>query len=329
VIAAPLLTVKDLRVAFEGDRGRLTQAVNGTSFALAGGHTLGIVGESGCGKSVTSLAVMGLLPPENSRVSGEVHFEGRDLLRIPVHELRDLRGARLAMIFQEPMTSLNPSYTIGNQIVEAIQRHQGLDAAAAEARAIEMLKLVRISSPEKRFDDYPHKLSGGMRQRAMIAMALACGPHLLIADEPTTALDVTIQAQILDLMRGLRRDTGTSIILITHDLGVVAEMADDVAVMYAGQIVERASVASLFARPEHPYTVGLLGSIPRLDEKRERLPSIEGRVPDMTQPPDGCRFAARCPFVEPACRAEVPALIEVAPGHFSRCRRAPLSRVLA
>jgi peptide/nickel transport system ATP-binding protein len=233
------------------------------------------------------------------------------------------------MIFQEPMTSLNPSFTIGNQIVEAIRRHQGLDASAAKARAIEVLRLVRIASPEKRFDDYPHKLSGGMRQRAMIAMALACGPQLLIADEPTTALDVTIQAQILDLMRGLRRDTGTAIILITHDLGVVAEMADDVAVMYAGQIVERAPVATLFARPEHPYTVGLLGSIPRLDEKRARLPSIEGRVPDMAHPPEGCRFAARCPFVEPACRAEIPALREIAPGHLSRCRRAPLAQVLA
>jgi peptide/nickel transport system ATP-binding protein len=327
-MSAPLLELRQLSVSFATDDGTV-RAVDGIDLALQRGRTLGLVGESGCGKSVTSLAVMGLLPPENSRVSGEVHFEGRDLLKVPVRELRDLRGAQLAMIFQEPMTSLNPSYTIGNQIVEAIQRHQGLDAAAAKARAIEMLKLVRISSPEKRFDDYPHKLSGGMRQRAMIAMALACGPQLLIADEPTTALDVTIQAQILDLMRGLRRDTGTAIILITHDLGVVAEMADDVAVMYAGQIVERASVASLFARPEHPYTVGLLGSIPRLDEKRERLPSIEGRVPDMTQPPVGCRFAARCPFVETACRAEAPALLEVAPGHLSRCRRAPLSRVLA
>jgi len=273
--------------------------------------------------------VMGLLPPENSTVSGEVHFEGRDLLKIPRADLRDLRGARLAMIFQEPMTSLNPSYTIGNQIVEAIRRHQGLDAAEARTRAIEMLRLVRIPSPEKRIDDYPHKLSGGMRQRAMIAMALACGPQLLIADEPTTALDVTIQAQILDLMRGLRRDTGTAIILITHDLGVVAEMADDVAVMYAGQIVERAPVESLFARPEHPYTVGLLGSIPKLDQKRDSLPSIEGRVPDMAHPPEGCRFAARCPFVEPACREAVPPLLEVAPGHLSRCRRAPLSEVLA
>ena len=327
-MSAALLELRQLSVSFATDDG-IVRAVDGIDLALQRGRTLGLVGESGCGKSVTSLAVMGLLPPENSTVSGEVHFEGRDLLTIPTRELRDLRGARLAMIFQEPMTSLNPSFTIGNQIVEAIQRHQGMDAAAAKARAIEMLRLVRISSPERRFDDYPHKLSGGMRQRAMIAMALACGPQVLIADEPTTALDVTIQAQILDLMRGLRRDTGTAIILITHDLGVVAEMADDVAVMYAGQIVERAPVATLFARPEHPYTVGLLGSIPRLDEKRERLPSIEGRVPDMTQPPEGRRFAARCPFVEPACRDSVPELLEVAPGHLTRCRRAPLSGVLA
>jgi len=327
-MTAPLLELRKLAVSFATDDG-IVRAVDGIDLALQRGRTLGLVGESGCGKSVTSLAVMGLLPPENSKVSGQVHFEGRDLLTIPTRELRDLRGARLAMIFQEPMTSLNPSFTIGNQIVEAIQRHQGMDGAAAKARAIEVLRLVRIASPEKRFDDYPHKLSGGMRQRAMIAMALACGPQLLIADEPTTALDVTIQAQILDLMRGLRRDTGTAIILITHDLGVVAEMADDVAVMYAGQIVERAPVATLFARPEHPYTVGLLGSIPRLNEKRERLPSIEGRVPDMTQPPPGCRFAARCPFVESACRDSIPELVEVAPGHLTRCRRAPLSGVLA
>ena len=322
-----LLDVKKLAVSFATDDGTV-QAVDGIDIALGRGRTLGLVGESGCGKSVTSLAIMGLLPPENSRVSGEVHFQGRNLLALDAPALRDLRGAQLAMIFQEPMTSLNPSFTVGNQIVEAIRRHRDMGAAEARALAIDMLKLVRIPSPERRIDDYPHKLSGGMRQRAMIAMALACGPQLLIADEPTTALDVTIQAQILDLMRGLRRDTGTSIILITHDLGVVAEMADDVAVMYAGQIVERASVADLFARPEHPYTVGLLGSIPRLDATRERLPSIEGRVPDMTRPPAGCRFADRCPFVESACRAAPPPLIEVAPGHLSRCRRAPLSQVL-
>jgi peptide/nickel transport system ATP-binding protein len=326
-VAGPLLELRRLAVSFATDDGTV-HAVDGIDLALARGRTLGLVGESGCGKSVTSLAIMGLLPPENSKVKGEVRFEGRDLLTLDAATIRDLRGARLAMIFQEPMTSLNPAYTVGDQIVEAIQQHQHLSAADARARAIEMLRIVRIPSPERRVDDYPHKLSGGMRQRAMIAMALACGPDLLIADEPTTALDVTIQAQILDLMRGLRRDTGTAIILITHDLGVVAEMADDVAVMYAGQIVERAPVRDLFARPEHPYTVGLLGSIPRLDEKRERLPSIEGRVPDMTRPPEGCRFAARCPFVEPACRAAAPPLIEVAPGHLTRCRRAPLAEVL-
>jgi peptide/nickel transport system ATP-binding protein len=323
-----LLELSKLSVSFATDDG-IVQAVDGIDLSLQRGRTLGVVGESGCGKSVTSLAIMGLLPPENSMVGGEVRFEGRDLLKAPSGEMRDLRGRRLAMIFQEPMTSLNPSYTIGDQIIEAIQRHQGVGAAEARKRAIEMLTLVRIPSPEKRIDEYPHKLSGGMRQRAMIAMALACGPDLLIADEPTTALDVTIQAQILDLMRKLRRDTGTAIILITHDLGVVAEMADDVAVMYAGQIVERAPVVELFARPEHPYTVGLLGSIPRLDEKRDRLPSIEGRVPDMSAPPKGCRFAARCPFVEEACRAADPPLAAVAPGHLTRCRRAPLSSVLA
>ena len=326
-VAGPLLELRRLAVSFATDDGTV-HAVDGIDLALARGRTLGLVGESGCGKSVTSLAIMGLLPPENSKVKGEVRFEGRDLLTLDANTIRDLRGARLAMIFQEPMTSLNPAYTVGDQIVEAIQQHQRLSAADARARAIEMLRIVRIPSPERRVDDYPHKLSGGMRQRAMIAMALSCGPDLLIADEPTTALDVTIQAQILDLMRGLRRDTGTAIILITHDLGVVAEMADDVAVMYAGQIVERAPVRDLFARPEHPYTVGLLGSIPRLDEKRERLPSIEGRVPDMTRPPEGCRFAARCPFVEPACRAAAPPLIEVTPGHLTRCRRAPLAQVL-
>ena len=324
----PLLELRGLTIDFATDDG-VVRAVDGLDLALGRGRTLGLVGESGCGKSVTSLAIMGLLPSENATVGGKIVFEGRDLLAIAPHLMRDLRGARLAMIFQEPMTSLNPAYTIGDQIIEAIQRHQGLDATAARARAIDMLKLVRIPSPDKRVDDYPHKLSGGMRQRAMIAMALACGPQLLIADEPTTALDVTIQAQILDLMRGLRRDTGTAIVLITHDLGVVAEMADDVAVMYAGQIVERAPVRDLFARPEHPYTVGLLGSIPRLDEKRDRLPSIEGRVPDMSRPPPGCRFAARCPFVEPACRTAAPALVEIAPGHLSRCRRAPLSAVAA
>jgi len=323
-----VLTVEDMRVDLPLAAGTL-HAVQGVSFHVDRGETLCIVGESGCGKTLTALAVMDLLPGIARRTAARLELEGQSLAAVGERAIADIRGNRMAMIFQEPMTSLNPAYTIGNQIIEAIQRHQGLNAADARARAIAVLKLVRISNPEKRVDDYPHKLSGGMRQRAMIAMALACGPQLLIADEPTTALDVTIQAQILDLMRGLRRDTGTAIILITHDLGVVAEMADDVAVMYAGQIVERAPVASLFARPEHPYTVGLLGSIPKLDQKRERLPSIEGRVPDMAHPPEGCRFAARCPFVEPACRDAVPPLVEVAPDHLSRCRRAPLSGVLS
>jgi len=230
----------------------------------------------------------------------------------------------MAMIFQEPMTSLNPAYTVGEQIVEGILRHQAIDRAAARARAIEMLRLVRIPAPEQRFDEYPHKLSGGMRQRAMIAMALACGPRLLIADEPTTALDVTIQAQILDLLRRLREETGTAIILITHDLGVIAELADDVVVMYAGQIVERAPVRRLFEAAQHPYTIGLLGAIPELDRRRARLATIEGTVPDLGAELPGCRFAPRCPFAQPRCRADAPSLREVEPGHEAACWRAPL-----
>jgi peptide/nickel transport system ATP-binding protein len=288
-----------------------------------------LVGESGSGKSVTALSIMQLLPyPKARHPSGHILFQDGELLGAPEPTMRQVRGNRIAMIFQEPMTSLNPLHTIERQVNEVLILHKGLTRDAARKRTLELLEQVGIPEAATRLDAYPHQLSGGQRQRVMIAMALANEPDLLIADEPTTALDVTIQAQILDLMRGLRRDTGTAIILITHDLGVVAEMADDVAVMYAGQIVERAPVRDLFARPEHPYTVGLLGSIPRLDEKRERLPSIEGRVPDMTRPPEGCRFAARCPFVEPACRAVAPPLIEVAPGHLTRCRRAPLAEVL-
>jgi len=325
---APLLEVDGLRTYFDLRHG-IVKAVDGVSFALAPHETLAIVGESGCGKSITALSLMRLVPDPPGRIAGgTIKLAGLDLLALSEGEMRDVRGKDIAMIFQEPMTSLNPVLTIGSQIAEVLLLHENTNHKQARAKAIDMLRLARIPEPEQRAGEYPHQLSGGMRQRAMIAMALACNPKVLIADEPTTALDVTIQAQILDLMRGLRRDTGTAIILITHDLGVVAEMADDVAVMYAGQIVERAPVATLFARPEHPYTVGLLGSIPRLDEKREHLPSIEGRVPDMTQPFAGCRFAERCPFVEPACRAEVPALLEVAPGHLSRCRRAPLAQVL-
>jgi peptide/nickel transport system ATP-binding protein len=325
----PLLAIDDLAVTFRGQDGRRTHAVDGVSFDLAAGRTLGIVGESGSGKSVTSLSIMGLLPKDTAEVTGKIRFDGRDLLTLPAAELRDLRGDRLAMIFQEPMTSLNPSFTIGDQISEAIIRHRKVSAEAAARHAVEMLRRVRIPTPEARFHDYPHKLSGGMRQRVMIAMALACDPKLLIADEPTTALDVTIQAQILELLRDLRRDSGAAIILITHDLGVVAEVCDEVIVMYAGQVVERAPVADLFRNPQHPYTVGLIGSIPRLDERKDRLAAISGSVPNMTAPPGGCRFAPRCPFVEQACLRSVPALAPSGPGRFSRCRRAPLESLVA
>ncbi len=328
-MTTPLLAVEDLRVRFAGDRGRETLAVDGVGFEIHAGRTLGIVGESGCGKSVTSLAVMGLLPKPSARVSGSVRFEGVELLSMADRDLRDLRGDRLAMIFQEPMTSLNPSYTIGDQIAEAVMRHRGADRRKARDHAIEMLRRVRIPSPERRVDDYPHRLSGGMRQRAMIAMALACDPKLLIADEPTTALDVTIQAQILDLMRALRRESGAAIVLVTHDLGVVAEVADDVLVMYAGQVVERAPVAEIFARPQHPYTVGLLGSLPRMDRRQDRLAAIEGQVPNMSAPQTGCRFADRCPFAIAACRHDVPPLAAAGPGHLTRCLRAPLESLAA
>jgi peptide/nickel transport system ATP-binding protein len=324
----PLIDIRNLRVSFRGDDGRTTRAVDAVDLAIAKGATLGLVGESGCGKSVTSLAVMGLLPKQSAEVTGSIQFDGFDLLDVPDQVRRDLRGNRLAMIFQEPMTSLNPSFTIGDQIIESILRHRGGSRSAARKRAIELLRRVHIPSPERRIDDYPHKLSGGMRQRVMIAMALACDPRLLIADEPTTALDVTLQAQILDLMRELKGESGAAIILITHDLGVVAEVCDDVAVMYAGEIVERAGVDALFTSPQHPYTVGLLGSIPRLNRRTTHLATIEGMVPNMTAPPQGCRFAARCPFAEVACTAAPPPLMEVNGGHWSRCIRAPLEKLV-
>jgi len=324
-----LIEISDLRVTFHGDDGRTTHAVDALDLTVANGSTLGLVGESGCGKSVTSLAVMGLLPKGSSEVTGTIRFDGLDLLKVPDQTLRDLRGNRLAMIFQEPMTSLNPSLTIGDQIVETILRHRGGTRKDARRRAIELLRRVHLSSPERRVDEYPHRLSGGMRQRVMIAMALACDPKLLIADEPTTALDVTLQAQILDLMRELKAQSGAAIILITHDLGVVAEVCDEVAVMYAGEIVERASVDELFARPQHPYTVGLLGSIPRLDRRASRLATIEGMVPNMAHPPRGCRFAARCPFAQDACVAAPPPLAILSSNHWSRCLRAPLERLVS
>jgi peptide/nickel transport system ATP-binding protein len=326
---APLIEVDHLRVAFEGDRGRVTEVLSGISFTLGRGSTLGIVGESGCGKSVTALSMMRLLPKDSARVAGSVLFEGRELLGLPEREMQGLRGNRLAMIFQEPMTSLNPSYTVGDQVGEALIRHRGLSWKEARAEAIALLKRVRIPSPEARVDEYPHKLSGGMRQRVMIAMALACQPALLIADEPTTALDVTIQAQILDLLRRLREETGTAIVLISHDLGVVAEMCDEVVVMYAGEIVERAPAGELFSRPEHPYTVGLIGSIPRLGPRKARLAAIRGTVPSLIGGSPGCRFAPRCPFAEERCRSLAPPLVDTGAGHLSRCWRAPLEALAA
>jgi peptide/nickel transport system ATP-binding protein len=324
----PVLEVRELRTEFSTDEGRFT-AVDGVSFSVEAGKTLAIVGESGCGKSVTALSIMGLVPNPPGRIAGgSIRFEGRELVGAPKRDLLALRGNGMAMIFQEPMSSLNPAFTIGEQIVEGLLRHLPLTRAAAQERAIEVLRQVRIPAPEQRFHEYPHKLSGGMRQRAMIAMALACSPRLLIADEPTTALDVTIQAQILELMRTLQAETGTAVILITHDLGVVAEVADEVAVMYAGRIVEQAPVAQLFANPQHPYTIGLLGAVPRLSGGRDRLATIAGNVPDPLHLPPGCRFAPRCPFAEPACHATDPALRELAPEHRAACIRAPLDETV-
>jgi peptide/nickel transport system ATP-binding protein len=321
---APLLEVSELRTYFATDEGEF-RAVDGVSFTLFAGRTLGVVGESGCGKSVTAYSIMGLVPQPPGRIAGgAVRFEEIDLVGLPAAQLRALRGNKISMIFQEPMTSLNPAFTIGDQIVEVILRHRAVTAHEARERAVEMLRRVRIPAPEQRFKDYPHKLSGGMRQRVMIAMALACDPKLLIADEPTTALDVTVQAQILDLMRNLRDETGAAIMLITHDLGVIAELAQEVVVMYAGKVVERAEVAAIFAGPQHPYTVGLLGSIPKLHGEQDRLATIEGMVPNPLNLPQGCRFHPRCPFAVDACRASEPPLAEVKPRHFSACWRAPL-----
>ena len=320
----PLLEVRDLRTVFRSG-GATVPAVDGVSFSIGRGRTLGLVGESGCGKSVTSLSIMGLVPrPPGEIVGGEIMFEGRDLLKLSAKQMRQVRGNAIAMVFQEPMTSLNPVFTVGDQIVEAIVAHEPIGPAEARTRAIEMLRRVRIPSPERRIDDYPHQMSGGMRQRVMIAMALACAPRLLIADEPTTALDVTIQAQILDLMRRLRDETGAAILLITHSLGVVAELADEVAVMYAGRIVERAPVAALFDDPQHPYTLGLLGSIPRMALEQERLTTIEGAVPNPSALPSGCRFHPRCPFADTRCRAESPPLATLAPEHLVACWKAPV-----
>src|SRR5271165_5624219 len=320
----PLLEVDGLKTHFF-TRDGVVRAVDGVSFSVAPGETLAVVGESGCGKSVTSLSILRLIAsPPGRIIEGSIRFQGQDLLDLSERRMRDIRGNEISIIFQEPMTSLNPVLRIGSQITETLTLHRGLSKEAAVARAIEVLRLVGIPEPASRLDQYPHEFSGGMRQRVMIAMALACDPKLLIADEPTTALDVTLQAQILDLMRELKAASGAAIILITHDLGVVAEVCDEVAVMYAGEIVERAGVDALFASPEHPYTVGLLGSIPRLDRSSTHLATIEGMVPNMANPPTGCRFAARCPFVMDACTRAPPQLAELSPGHASRCIRAPL-----
>jgi peptide/nickel transport system ATP-binding protein len=317
---APLLEVADLSVRFDTDDGPV-HAVDRMSFTLGQGEVLGIVGESGCGKSVTCMSLVRLLP-ETATVSGRVVFDGRDLLALPPRRLRQVRGREISYVFQEPMTSLNPVFTVGHQIGEVLRRHLGLSRSSARARAIELLRLVRIPAADRRLDEYPHQLSGGMRQRVMIAIAVACDPKVLVADEPTTALDVTIQAGILDLMRDIRERLGTAIILITHNLGVVADVADRVLVMYAGRKAEEAPVAELFAHPQHPYTIGLLGAIPRPYEgegTRARLQEIPGRVPSLRELPQACAFADRCPRADELTRSEIPPLREVRPRHVVAC----------
>jgi peptide/nickel transport system ATP-binding protein len=321
---APLLSIEDLKTHFY-TRDGVVRAVDGVSYSVRAGETLAVVGESGCGKSVTALSILRLIAsPPGRIVGGTIRFQGGNLLDFSEAEMREIRGNEISMIFQEPMTSLNPVLTIGRQIAETLMLHERLDHKAAIARAVEMLKLVHIPEAERRVGEYPHQLSGGMRQRVMIAMALACNPKLLIADEPTTALDVTIQAQILDLMRELKAKTGAAIILITHDLGVVAEMAERVVVMYAGRKVEEAPVEALFANPQHPYTRGLLASIPQLGETlkeqpRDRLMEIPGMVPSLRTEIVGCAFAPRCPLARERCRAEAPALEAKMPAHFAAC----------
>lgn len=316
-----LLEVKDLKTYFYTDSG-VAKAVDGVTFSLDKGKTLGIVGESGCGKSVTSLSIMRLVDPATGRnEGGSIVFDGQDLLTLPEKEMRKLRGNRISMIFQEPMTSLNPVFTIGDQISESLKLHKGLDKKAARDRAIELLELVGIPEAGKRVDEYPHQLSGGMRQRVMISMALSGDPELLIADEPTTALDVTIQAQILQLLKDLQEKLHMSIIIITHDLGVIAEMADEVAVMYAGDIVEKAPTRALFDDPKHPYTIGLMNSIPDINDHVSRLRTLEGLVPSLYDMPSGCRFAPRCQFCCPECEAHRINLTTLPDGRQVRCRR--------
>lgn len=315
----PLLSIEDLKTWFYTDDG-IARAVDGVSYAIRPGETLGVVGESGCGKSVTAMSVLQLVPtPPGKYVGGEILFKGENLLEKSEAEMRKIRGKEISVIFQEPMTSLNPVFRVGDQIGESLRLHEGMTKAQARERSIELLKQVGIPSPEQRIDEYPHQLSGGMKQRVMIAIALACNPSLLIADEPTTALDVTIQAQILELLRDLQREKGMAILMITHDLGVVAENADHVVVMYAGKVVESAPVEELFENPKHPYTVGLFRSLPRLEQESERLEVIEGNVPNPLQFPSGCKFRPRCPHASETCAATEPDLNQIDPKHHVAC----------
>jgi peptide/nickel transport system ATP-binding protein len=314
----PLLEIRDLSVRFDTDE-RTVHAVDGMSLDLAAGEVLGIVGESGCGKSVTALSILGLLP-KTATVTGSVRFEGAELLGAPGSQLRKIRGRQISFVFQEPMTSLNPVLRIGHQVEEVLREHLSLSRSAAKERVVELLDLVHIPDPSRRIDEYPHQLSGGMRQRVVIAMALACDPKILIADEPTTALDVTIQAGILDLLRELRARLGTAIVLITHNLGVVADLADRVVVMYAGRKAEEAAVGELFAHPQHPYTIGLLGAVPRAGVARNgRLQEIPGRVPSLAEPPGHCAFADRCPRADEQSWSSVPELRLIRPDHVVAC----------
>ncbi|MGB0577378.1 MAG: ABC transporter ATP-binding protein [Alphaproteobacteria bacterium] len=321
-----LLQIKELQTSFFTSDGEV-RAVDGVTFDIEEGKTMGLVGESGCGKSVTALSVMQLLSKGVGEVvGGEVLYRGKNLAEFSEAEMRDIRGNEISMIFQEPMTSLNPVFSIGDQIAESVRLHQGASKKEARARAIEMLELVKIAEPQKRINDFPHQLSGGMRQRVMIAMALSCNPSLLMADEPTTALDVTIQAQILELIKELQEQLGMSVLLITHDLGVVAEQADEVAVMYAGKIVERAKPEIIFARPAHPYTIGLMNSVPGvIDKSAKRLEAIPGIVPSPLDWPSGCRFRDRCSQAEEKCGGSQPDLIEIEPGHWVSCLKVPVS----
>jgi peptide/nickel transport system ATP-binding protein len=327
-----LLEVENLQTHFRTPEGP-NRAVDGVSFAVSAGETLAIVGESGCGKSVTAMSILRLIPEPPGKIAGAIRFQGRNLLDLSDREMRDIRGNEISMIFQEPMTSLNPVLTVGRQIGETLRLHQGMSGQQAEARSVEMLQLVGIPEAKRRVREYPHQLSGGMRQRVMIAIALACNPKLLIADEPTTALDVTIQAQILDLMRDLKRTVGAAIILITHDLGVVAEVAERVVVMYAGRKVEEAAVGPLFRTPRHPYTQGLLGSVPKLGSslvgEETRLAEIPGLVPSLKAKIPGCVFASRCPHATDLCVQVAPALEAKAPGHFAACHYANREGALA